>query len=85
MTSTGQKARAVSTLLLDRSVILPFPLPAVGLGACEDPVGSMQVVEPTLCVTGSLPRSLMGTVVGDINSSCSKTLRCFHCLLHSAA
>lgn len=85
MTSTGQKARAESTLLLDRSVILLFPLAAVGLGACEDPVGSMEVVEPPLPVTGSLPRSLMGTVVGDINSSCSKILRYFNCFLHSTA
>lgn len=64
MTRAGQKARADSILLLDRNVILPFPLPAVGLGPCEDSVGSMEVVEPPLCVTGTLPRSLMGTCGG---------------------
>ena len=75
MSSAGQKARADSMLLLDRSVILLFPFPAVGLGFCENTVGSMEVVEPPLCVTGTLPHSLRGPVVKDINSSCSKTLR----------
>ena len=64
MICAGQKARAESTLLLDRSMISPFPLPAVGLGPCEDAVGSMEVVEPPLCVTGTLSRSLMGTCGG---------------------
>ena len=45
-------------------MILQSPLPAVGLGACEDAVGSMVVVEPPLCVTGTVPRSLMGTCGG---------------------
>ena len=64
MTHAGQKARADSILLLDRSAILLFPLPAVGLGPCEDAVGSMEVVEPPLCVMGALPCSLVGTCGG---------------------
>lgn len=74
MSSAGQKQEQ-RALLLDRSVILRFPLPAVGLGTCEDAVGSMDVVELHRGVTGTLPHSLMGTCGGGINSSCSKTLR----------
>ena len=85
MSSAGQKARAESMLLLDRSVILPFPLPAVGLGTCEDAVGSMEVVEPPLCVTGTLPHSLRGPVVGTMDSLYFKTLRYCNYLLHSTA